>query len=287
MAKQWRNSGETVEKHWRNGETVAKQWRNAEATPAHVLRVPTFPPEGNTSYTPAYSARNLCLPSTTAQLAVATISQPSGSWRPLLPTSLATFAALTNNGCAKWAAAVLLLPHTVAGKASRDDPRDLHDSRHAPYTVPNKAAAIQSTVKPQHHPAEASREAPSRPESRLLEPDLAAQTTAPATPLSLTSATPGLLPPPPAPGAGTLGHTGSLTIRNTRAAARAVRLEPTEALRLNNSALAAAEDDPADEDAAPLMVAMFQRKPRRHDAETAALAEPSSPAPSPQIRRAV
>jgi len=67
----------------------------------------------------------------------------------------------------------------------------------------------------------------------------------------------------------------------------AARLALTEALRQNNRALAEAEADSAEEEAAALQVAMYQRKLRRHDAETAALAEPSSTAPSPQIRPAV
>ena len=52
-------------------------------------------------------------------------------------------------------------------------------------------------------------------------------------------------------------------------------------------ALDAAEADTPEEDAAVLMVALYQRKLRRHDADTAELAEHPDPAPSPQIRRAV
>jgi len=59
------------------------------------------------------------------------------------------------------------------------------------------------------------------------------------------------------------------------------------ALAQYNHALEGAEQDTPEEDAAALMVAMYHRKLLRHDAETAALAGPSSPAPSPQIRRAV
>ena len=43
------------------------------------------------------------------------------TWRLMLPASLATFAALTNNGHAGLAAAMLLLPYTAAGKASRPE----------------------------------------------------------------------------------------------------------------------------------------------------------------------
>ena len=64
-----------------------------------------------------------------------------------------------------------------------------------------------------------------------------------------------------------------------------VRQRLEEALRDNNRALALAQEDSPEEDAAALMVAMYQRKLRRHDAETAALDGPSPPAPSPQIRR--
>ena len=46
----------------------------------------------------------------------------------------------------------------------------------------------------------------------------------------------------------------------------AERLVLTEALRRNNRAQAEAAADSAEEDAAALQVAMYQRKLRRHDA---------------------
>ena len=72
------------------------------------------------------------------------------------------------------------------------------------------------------------------------------------------------------------------TYRTSRAAARQLL---ADALRENTREMAMAVEDSPEEEAAALMVAMYQRKLRRHDAETAALEGPSPPAPSPQIRR--
>ena len=87
----------------------------------------------------------------------------------------------------------------------------------------------------------------------------------------------------PAPAVSTSSSTNNPPAPSARAVERQA-LE--EDLRTNTRALALSVEGSAEEEAGILMVARLQRKLQRHDAETAALARPSSFAPSPQIRQA-
>ena len=130
---------------------------------------------------------------------------------------------------------------------------------------------------------------------RSLESSLAAAALrdASSTPLSTAAPHAGVMPlsshapqgpmSTPAPAVSTSSSTNNPPAPSARAVERHA-LE--EDLRTNTRALSLSVEGSAEEEAAFLMVARLQRKLQRHDAETEALARPSSFAPSPQIRPA-
>ena len=131
---------------------------------------------------------------------------------------------------------------------------------------------------PHQHPPSLAPSPPNAWPRRLLEPALAAlDMSAPPTLTPQTGAQAAAPATPATPMSASTPTSGP-----SRAAARQLL---ADALRENTREMAMAVEDSPEEEAAALMVALYQRKLRRHDAETTALAGPSPPAPSPQIRR--